>query len=89
MRAARRRPSPAPNPCALPTPCPRPPPPGPCGTPQIAETMVKFTETLAAKQKEADEFGAKHRITSQGSGGGGAAAAAAPSEGEGSQGVLI
>ena len=55
---------------------------------QIKETIDKFTETLAAKQKEADEFGAKHRITAQG--GGKASAAPTPADGEGgSQGVLI
>ena len=55
---------------------------------QIAETISKFKETLAAKQKEADEFGAKHRITAQG--GGGAASSAAPADDEGSAaGVLI
>ena len=51
------------------------------------ETMAKFTETLSAKQKEADEFGAKHRITAQQ---GSAANAAASGDGDsGSQGVLI
>ena len=53
---------------------------------QIKETMDKFTETLAAKQKEADEFGAKHRITAQGQT---ASAQPAASEEGGSQGVLI
>jgi hypothetical protein len=48
----------------------------------------KFTETLAAKQKEADEFGAKHRITAQG-GSAAAASSSADDEGSGSQGVLI
>ena len=56
---------------------------------QIKETMDKFTETLAAKQREADEFAAKHKITAQGGvkaapGGGGEG-----DEGGGSQGVLI
>ena len=49
--------------------------------------MDRMAETLATKQKEADEFQAKHKITSQG----GPAApkqAAADDEG-GSQGVLI
>ena len=52
---------------------------------QIQGTMDKFTETLAKKQKEADEFGAKHRITAQQARG---APQAAEEEG-GSQGVLI
>ena len=52
---------------------------------QIKEMIAKFTETLATKQKEADEFGAKHRITAQGSN----SAAAAPTPDEGAQGVLI
>ena len=54
---------------------------------QIMETMAKFTETLSAKQKEADEYGAKHRITAQG--GGASKAPAAEEDAGGSQGVLI
>lgn len=54
---------------------------------QIKETIDKLTETLATKQKEADAFGAKHRITAQG---GNTPMPAAPAnDGEGSQGVLI
>ena len=56
---------------------------------QIKETIEKFTETLATKQKEADEFGAKHRITAQGGNQPNAAAAADGEGGSGSQGVLI
>ena len=54
-------------------------------TPQIKDTIAKFTETLATKQKEADEFGAKHRITAQGQ----QARAPAPTEDAGGPGVLI
>ena len=51
------------------------------------ETMAKFTETLSAKQKEADEFGAKHRITATGSAG--APKKVADDDEGGSAGVLI
>ena len=53
---------------------------------QIKDTMDKFTETLATKQKEAEEFGAKHRITANSQ-----QAAAQPEAGDegGAQGVLI
>ena len=61
----------------------------PLRPPQIKETIEKFTETLATKQKEADEFGAKHRITAQGGNQPNAAAAADGEGGSGSQGVLI
>ena len=54
---------------------------------QIMETMAKFTETLSAKQKEADEFGAKHRITA--TGGAGAPKKVADDDEGGSAGVLI
>ena len=55
---------------------------------QISETIAKMTELLGTKQKEADEFQKKHKITSQG--GGGPAAGAAPADDEsGAQGVLI
>ncbi len=54
---------------------------------QIMETMAKFTETLSAKQKEADEFGAKHRITATGSAG--APKKVADDDEGGSAGVLI
>ena len=56
---------------------------------QIKATMGKFTETLAMKQKEADEFGAKHRITAQKPGGAPATPAGGDGDGGGSQGVLI
>ena len=66
-----------------------PSPFAPLRPPQIKETIEKFTETLATKQKEADEFGAKHRITAQGGNQPNAAAAADGEGGSGSQGVLI
>ena len=54
---------------------------------QIKETMEKMTETLGTKQKEANEFAAKHKINTTG---GGPTASAAPADDEGgSQGVLI
>ena len=46
-----------------------------------------MTETLATKQKEADEFQKKHKISSQGQGG--RAARQQEEEEGGSQGVLI
>ena len=61
-------------------------PPSPNRRAQIAATMESLTATLGTKQKEADEFGAKHRITAQGQG---TSAAAAAGEAEGAQGVLI
>ena len=49
--------------------------------------MEKMTETLGTKQKEANEFAAKHKINTTG---GGPTASAAPADDEGgSQGVLI
>ena len=54
---------------------------------QIKATMEKMTETLGTKQKEANEFAAKHKINTTG---GGPTASAAPADDEGgSQGVLI
>ena len=49
--------------------------------------VTKMTETLATKQKEADDFQKKHKITSQG--GGGRAAPQQEDDEGGSQGVLI
>lgn len=55
--------------------------------PQINATMDKMKETLAAKQKEAEAFAAKHKIQAQGSSG---AAPSKPDDDDGgSQGVLI
>lgn len=54
---------------------------------QISEMITKMTETLATKQKEADDFQKKHKITSQG--GGGRAAPQQEDDEGGSQGVLI
>ena len=53
---------------------------------QISEMISKMTETLSAKQKEADEFQKKHKISSQS--GGGRSVPQQEDEG-GSQGVLI
>ena len=85
----------APSPRPLPSPRPygqctrvRPSHVPRCAALQIKEMMDKMTENLGTKQKEADDFGAKHRIQVQGRGSSSAAAAAEPEEG-GSQGVLI
>jgi len=53
---------------------------------QIDSTMNGMKEMMASKQKEADEFAAKHKITS---GSAPAAKAATADEGSGAQGVLI
>ena len=53
---------------------------------QISEMISKMTETLSAKQKEADEFQKTHKISSQS--GGGRSTQQQEDEG-GSQGVLI